>query len=78
MEKILKEKLLEECKLRALQKEAETYQPTEDEVSTLYGHLRRCSIVLYPSAKLCDFASQTNVRASNLIKVSIFTCCDKI
>lgn len=30
MEKILKEKLLEECKLRELQREAETYQPTED------------------------------------------------
>jgi hypothetical protein len=40
MEKILKEKLLEECKLQELQKEAETYQPTEDKVSTVYGHLR--------------------------------------
>jgi hypothetical protein len=34
-EKIRKEKLLEECKLQELQKEAETYQPTEDKVSTI-------------------------------------------
>lgn len=69
MEKILKEKLLEERKLRELQKEAETYQQTEDKVSTLYGHLRQCSVVLYLSTRLFDFASWTSVRASDLIKV---------
>jgi hypothetical protein len=43
VDKILKEKVLEEYKLRELQKEAKIYQPTEDEVGTRHGCLRHAA-----------------------------------
>jgi hypothetical protein len=72
VDKILKEKLLEERKLRELQNEAEAYQPTEDKVGTRHGCLRQCCILLYLSVKLCNVIPD---HANNL-KSHQSTCCD--